>query len=59
MVMMVVVKLLTKTSVDVDGRGCRGQRNSYGDGQYQEELGFDDPKQSKRYHQTQRNNSCR
>ena len=44
MVMMVVVKMLTRTSVDVDGRGCRGQMNSYGDGQYQEELGFDDPK---------------
>jgi hypothetical protein len=32
-----------------DDQGCRGQTSPYGDGHYQEELGFDGPK----YHQTQ------
>jgi hypothetical protein len=26
-----------------DDQGCRGQTNPYGDGQYQEDLGFDGP----------------
>jgi hypothetical protein len=42
---------------DAGGQGCKGLKHPYGDGQYQEELGFDDPGQSKRCHKKQQNNA--
>jgi len=48
--MKIMMKMWITTVANVDDQGCRGQRNSYGDGQYQEELLCDDLEQNKRYH---------
>jgi hypothetical protein len=40
-----------------DDQGCRDRMSSYGDGQYQEELGCADPEHNKKCHQKQRHSS--